>query len=255
MFYHNLNPVLLRLGPIEIRYYGLFFLIGFIIAYYMLIHLSKKKGLALSKDDIADFMMYLVIGVILGARIIYVVVYNLDFYLTNPLEIVAIWHGGLSFHGGLIGSIIAGMIFCKKKNLHFLELADILVIPASLGLVFGRLANFINGELVGRITNLSWAVKFPCCEGFRHPSQIYEAIKNLIIFFTLWNIGKKKFPKGTLFFMFIMMYSLLRFFIEFFREPDTQIGFVIFGLTMGQILNMLMFLAGAVFMMRVYKRD
>ncbi len=241
MFYHNLSPTLFKIGSFEIRYYGLIFALGFIIAYFMIPKIAKIRGLNFSKDDTADFLLYILVGAILGARIIYVVVYNFSYYFENPLEVFALWHGGLSFHGGLIGAIIAGWFFCRKKKFDFLELADIVAVPLALGLVFGRIANFINGELVGRISNVSWAVKFPCCEGFRHPSQIYESLKNLIIFVTLWNLKDKKIRKGTMFFTFLLMYSGLRFFVEFFREPDPQLGFVFFGLTMGQVLNMVMF--------------
>lgn len=253
MFTHTINPVLLELGPFEIRYYGLIFVLGFIIAYFLLIHLAKKRELNLNREDIADFFLYLIVGIILGSRIFYVILYNLPYYLANPLEIIAIWHGGLSFHGGLIGAVIAGFYFCKRKKIDFYEIADIIVIPLALGLALGRLGNFINGELYGRITNIPWAVKFPDAPGFRHPSQIYESFKNLLIFFTLWTIKDKKFPKGFLFWLFVIMYSALRFIIEFFRQPDEQLGFII-GLTMGQILSIVMFFVGLVFMYKIYKK-
>lgn len=251
MFYHNINPILLKLGPFEIRYYGIFFLLGFIIAYYLLKQLVREEYLRIKEDEIENLLLYELIGVIVGARIVYVLVYNLGFYLNAPLQIFAIWNGGLSFHGGLIGSIIAGFVFSKKKGIGFFEIADALAIPASLGLVFGRIANFINGELVGRITNLPLGVKFPGYEGFRHPSQLYESLKNLIIFITLWSVRKKSMPKGTIFSLFILMYSVMRFFIEFYREPDSQLGFIIFSLTMGQILNVVMFSLGLVIMIYI----
>src|SRR3989338_5853324 len=129
MFIHNIDPVLLRLGPFEIRYYGLFYVIGFIIAYFMLNHLAKKKELSLSKDDIADFLLYIILGTVLGARVFYIIFYNLPFYLSNPFEMLAVWHGGLSFHGGFIGAAIAGFYFCKKKKIGFYEIVDITVMP------------------------------------------------------------------------------------------------------------------------------
>jgi len=250
MFIHNINPVLLRLGPFEIRYYGLIFVLGFVMAYFILNYLAKKKKLSLNKDDIADFLLYIIIGTVLGARTLYVVVYNLPFYLSNPFEIIAVWHGGLSFHGGLIGAVIAGFYFCKRKKIDFYEIADISVIPLALGLALGRLGNFINGELYGRITNVPWAVKFPDAEGFRHPSQIYESLKNLLIFFTLWKLSDKKLPKGFIFWLFVVMYSALRFIVEFFRQPDEQLGFIGF-LTMGQVLSIVMFVIGIFFIYRV----
>jgi len=255
MFIHNIDPVLLSIGPFQIRYYGLFFVLGFVIAYFLLVHLAKRRELSLNKDDIADFLLYIILGVVLGARIFYVFAYNLPFYLSNPFEIIAIWNGGLSFHGGIIGAAIAGFYFTKKKKVDFYELADIVVIPVALGLALGRLGNFTNGELYGRITDVPWSFKFPDAEGFRHPSQIYASFKNLLIFFTLWTIKDKQLPKGFMFWLFVVMYSALRFTVEFFREPDPQLGFIIGWLTMGQILSIIMFAIGVFFIIRVYKKS
>jgi len=252
MFYHNINPTLLRLGPFEIRYYGIIFALGFIIAYFLIYHLAKERKLNLTKDDVANLIFYLIIGTVLGARLFEVIVYNLPYYLKNPFEIIAIWHGGLSFHGGLIGAVIAGFLYCKKKKIHFYDLADICMIPLALALFLGRIANFINGELVGRITNLPWCVKFQNYEGCRHPSQLYESAKNLLIFFILYNIRNKKLKKGILFWSFVILYSTLRFFIEFVRAPDSQIGFIL-GLTMGQLLCIVMFGVGLYFFVRINK--
>jgi len=255
MFIHNIDPVLLRLGPFEIRYYGLFFVIGFILAYFILNYLAKRKELSISKDDISDFLLYIILGTIFGARIFYVIVYNLPFYISNPFEILAVWNGGLSFHGGLIGAVAAALYFTKKKNIDFYEMADIAVVPLALGLALGRLGNFTNGELYGRITNVSWSFKFPDAEGFRHPSQIYASFKNLLIFFTLWTIKDNKLPKGFMFWLFVTMYSAFRFTVEFFRQPDPQLGFIIGFLTMGQILSIIMFLIGIYFLNKVYKNS
>lgn len=254
MFIHNIDPVLLSLGPLQIRYYGLFWLIGFVMAYFLLIHLAKRKELSITKDDIADLLLYIIVGTVLGARIFYIFVYNLPFYLTNPFEMLAIWHGGLSFHGGLIGAVIGGILYSRRKKVDFYEIADIIVIPLALGLALGRIGNFINGELYGRITDVPWAVKFPDAEGFRHPSQIYASFKNLIIFFALWSIKGKKLPKGFLFWAFVVMYSVLRFAVEFFRAPDTQLGFILGPFTMGQILSIVMFSIGVFFIYKVSKK-
>ena len=251
MFVHNIDPVLVGIGPFEIRYYGLFFVLGFVIAYFMLNYLAKRKKVGLTKDDVADFLLYIIIGTVLGARIFYVFVYNFPFYLQNPFEIIAIWHGGLSFHGGFIGAAIAGFYFCRKKKIDFYTLADIMVIPLALGLALGRLGNFTNGELYGRITNVPWAVQFPGADGFRHPSQIYASLKDLTIFFTLWAIKDKKFPPGFMFWLFVVMYSALRFIVEFFRQPDEQLGFIIGFLSMGQILSIIMFVVGVFFMYKI----
>src|SRR3989338_600142 len=257
MFIHNIDPVLLSLGPFQIRYYGLFWLIGFVMAYFLLIHLAKKKELSVTKDDIADLLLYIIVGTVLGARIFYILVYNLPFYLSNPFEMLAIWHGGLSFHGGLIGAVAAGFLYCRRKKISFYEIADMVVIPLALGLALGRIGNFINGELYGRITDITdvpWAVKFPDAEGFRHPSQIYASLKNLVIFFALWSIKDKKLPKGFMFWLFVVMYSILRFTVEFFRQPDEQLGFIIGFLSMGQILSIIMFSIGIFFLHKAYKK-
>jgi phosphatidylglycerol:prolipoprotein diacylglycerol transferase len=253
MFYNNINPTILKIGAFEIRYYGVIFVLGFLIAYFMIAYLAKERKIGLSKDDVADFLLYLIIGVVVGGRLFYILFYNLKFYLSNPLEMFSLWHGGISFHGGLIGAIIASLFFCKKKKVSFYELADIVVLPTALGLAFGRIGNFLNGELYGRITNVPWAVKFKGVEGFRHPSQLYESLKNFFIFGVLWFIRNKKLPKGFLFWSFVTMYGTLRFFIEFFREPDPQLGFIIFNLTMGQILCIFMVILGVYFLFRLKK--
>ena len=211
MFYHNINPVLLEIGPLQIRYYGLFWAAGFIIAYFLICHLAKVKHLPLAKEDVSDFLVYEIVGVVLGARFIYVLFYNLPFYFGNPLEIFALWHGGLSFHGGLAGAVIAGYLFCKKKKIEFYDLADIAVIPVALALVLGRLGNLANAELYGRITNVPWCVDYSKSQfaevpsGCRHPSQVYASVKNFIIFAALWSIKDKKLPKGLMFWSFVAL--------------------------------------------------
>jgi len=243
MWIHNLNPNLIEIGPIQIRYYALMYIIGFVLAFFIITKLSKERKINLTKDQIIDYIVYIAFGAIIGARLFYTIVYNPSYYLAQPWKVLYIWQGGMSFHGGLIGATISGLWFIKKNKLNVREMADISVIPLAIGLVFGRIGNFINGELVGRVTDVPWCVKFPRFEGCRHPSQIYESIKNLFIFGTLWVLRNKDFKKGTLFSLFILLYSSLRFFIEFVREPDIQIGYI-YGLTMGQILNIIMFLSG-----------
>lgn len=254
MFYNNINPTLLHLGPFEIRYYGIIYVLGFILAYFFISYLAKERNLKLTKDDIWDLLFYLIIGAVAGARIFEIFVYNLKYYLANPLEMIAIWHGGLSFHGGLIGAVIAAYIYTKRKKIAFYDLADICVIPLAFGLFLGRIGNFLNGELVGRITDVPWCVKFRNYEGCRHPSQLYESFKNLVIFSALWLIKGKKLKKGIMFWSFILMYSVLRFFIEFFRAPDEQIGFIL-GLTMGQWLNIMMFIVGLYFFFKIQRSN
>ena len=195
MFYHNINPTILEIGGFEIRYYGLIFVLGFLIGYFILVYLAKERKLGLSKDDIADLLLYLIIGIVAGGRLFYILFYNLKFYLLNPLEMFALWQGGLSFHGGLVGAAIAVLFFSKKKKVSFYELTDIIIVPAALGLAFGRIGNFLNGELYGRITNVPWAVKFKDAEGFRHPSQLYESLKNFFYVWCFMVYKKQKFAK------------------------------------------------------------
>lgn len=251
MFVHNLNPVLFQIGKVQIRYYGLLFVLGALIVYFFIKKLVKERDLKLSKDDVDLYVIYLLIGVIIGSRLFYVLIYNLKFYLQNPLLIFALWQGGLSFHGGLVGAIVAAYIFCKKKNVSLQKMGDITIIPLGLALMLGRIGNFINAELYGRITDIAWCVKFPNVEGCRHPSQLYEAFKNLFIFVVLYNIRNKKFKDGFIFWLFVLMYATLRFFIEFFRAPDPQLGFIVAGLTMGQILNIIMFFIALFFINKV----
>ncbi len=250
MFYNNINPTLFELGPFEIRYYGIIYVLGFVIAYFFINYLAEERKLELGKDDVMDLLFYLIIGTVLGARLFEIFAYNLEYYMANPFEMIAIWNGGLSFHGGLIGAIIAVFLYCNKRKIGFYELADILVIPLAFALFLGRIGNFINGELVGRVTDVPWCVKFRNYSGCRHPSQLYESSKNLFMFFVLWNIRNKKLKKGVMFWSFVLMYSTLRFFIEFFRAPDSQIGFIL-RLTMGQWLNIVMFIVGIYFFIRI----
>ena len=262
MIYQNINPVILEFGPFQVRYYGLFWAIGFIIAYFMIYHLAKRKEIKLAKDDVSDMIIYLMAGIILGARIIYVIFYNAAFYVQKPLEIFAVWHGGLSFHGGLLGATIAVFLFSRKKKIHFYELADLIAVPAALALALGRIGNFTNAELYGRITDVSWCIDYSKNQyvdglpsGCRHPSQIYESIKNLLIFAALWTIKNKKLPRGFMFWTFVTMYGFLRFFIEFFRQPDEQIGFLFGSLSMGQLLSLPLFLVGIFMLIKLKQKS
>ncbi len=260
MLYHNLNPVLLEIGPFQIRYYGLFYALGFVIAYFLIAYLAKRKQLSLTKDDVADLLLYEIVGIVLGARLVYVLVYNPIFYLQNPFEIVALWHGGLSFHGGLLGAVIAAYLFCKKKKADFYELADIAVIPVALALALGRLGNFINAELYGRVSNVPWCIDYSknqfisdAPSGCRHPSQIYSSMKNFTIFAVLWLIKDKKLPNGFMFWSFVALYGLFRTIVEFFRAPDEQIGFMFNYFTMGQLLSFPLFLIGIFMLFKLKK--
>jgi phosphatidylglycerol:prolipoprotein diacylglycerol transferase len=222
--------------------------IGFIVAYFMLKSLFKNK-IKITNEKIEDLLVYAGIFGIIGARLFYVFVYDGMFYFKNPLEILAIWHGGLSFHGGLIGAIIGVYLFAKKYKYGLLDLLDSLVVPFAFALGLGRIGNFINGELYGRITNLPWCIDFG--DGLcRHPSQLYESLYSFVIFGILFSLRNKKTKKGTMFGLFIVLYSAFRFVTEFFRQPDYQIGFIL-GLTTGQILCAVMFIIGILFLFKI----
>ena len=250
-FVDNLNPVLMHFGPLQVRWYGVMYALSFIIGYYLICYLARKRGASLDKDGVAELVWYLVGGVLFGGRLGYVLFYNLPYYLHRPVKILAVWDGGMSFHGGLIGVIIAALLFSRKTGIRFLRLADIVVPVAPLGLFLGRLGNFINGELWGRPSNVPWAMIFPrapLVHGLmvpRHPSQLYEAaLEGLVLFAVLWIMAQRRCREGLLLGTFLTFYGLFRCFLEFFREPDPQLGLIGGIISMGQILSIPMILIG-----------
>ncbi|MFT4304233.1 MAG: prolipoprotein diacylglyceryl transferase [Candidatus Woesearchaeota archaeon] len=256
MFTHNINPILFELGPLQIRYYGLLYLLGFVIGYFLIKHMISKRKLNLSNDEVLDYIFWIALGTIIGARLFYTLVYNPSYYLSNLTEILYIWQGGLSFHGGFIGACVAVYLFCKKNKLNLLEMADITILPLALALSLGRIANFINAELIGTVTNVSWCVIFPGEEVCRHPSQLYASFKNIIIFIFLWSIKdlkKIKEKPGLIFGLFILLYSFFRFIVEFYRSPDIQLGYLILNLTMGQLLSIVMFILSLAWIIHISK--
>ena len=260
--YPNINPDLIRIGPFHVRWYGIMYSLGFIAAYYLIRRQERARPIGLTAPLVQDFIFQLAIGLIAGARLGYVLFYqypNWSDYLLHPLEIIAIWHGGMSFHGGLIGCVIAGWWFCRQKKLPFWAVADSVVVTAPIGLGLGRIGNFINAELYGRVTNVPWAMIFPGGGPFpRHPSQLYEALMEGAVLFTLlWFLRKKSFPNGMMVAFFLFFYGSFRFFLEFFREPDMQIGFILGQLTMGQLFCSIMVVAGllAILFLRRHNSD
>ncbi len=228
-----MNPVLLELGPFQVRYYGLLMAFAIILGYFISLKIARERKIkGIDEESLQDFLIYFIIGAIIGARLFHVLVYNPSFYLSNPIEILKIWKGGLASHGGIIGAAIITILFCRKRKLHFYDLADIVAVPFALGAVFIRLGNFTNGELVGRITDVPWAMRFEGYEGLRHPSQLYEAAKNLMLFIILWNMRKLKLPRGMMFWSAVGLFSLFRFFVEFYKDFPLY-----FGLTMGQLIS------------------
>ncbi|HBG07317.1 MAG: prolipoprotein diacylglyceryl transferase [Geobacteraceae bacterium GWC2_58_44] len=256
MVFPDFDPVFLRLGPLQFRWYGLMYICGFVAAYFIILAGVRRKGLALLKDDVADLIFTVALGVILGGRLGYILFYDLSYYLSSPLKVFAVWEGGMSFHGGLSGAILAGLYFIRKHKLSFYRLADIGFLAAPVGLGLGRIGNFINGELYGRVTDLPWGMVFPGGGSLpRHPSQLYEAfLEGLVMFIILYTLSRKVARDGVVFWSFIGLYGLFRFLVEFVREPDEKLGYF-FGLfSMGQLLSLPMFLLGAVMVIRCYRR-
>ncbi|MBI5640096.1 MAG: prolipoprotein diacylglyceryl transferase [Nitrospirae bacterium] len=245
--YPNISPEIFRIGPFAIRWYGMMYLAGFAASYLLVKYQLKEKGIVLAKDFVDSLYSYLILGLLLGARLGYVFFYDFGNYLRHPLEIFAVWHGGMSFHGGLIGSALAAFIFCRKSCVSFLQIADLLTVTAPVGLGFGRLGNFINGELYGRITDVPWAMVFPAGGPLpRHPSQLYECLlEGVLLFVILWSLRNRGLKKGGLVALFLILYGAMRFIAEFFREPDAHLGFVFGPLTMGQLLSSAMIIAGS----------
>jgi len=257
MFINHINPVLFTIGNVHIRYYGIFFALGILITFAFFAYIAKKKDLMNFFESMEIFTWGL-LGLLIGARMFYAIVYNLSYYLSYPLKIFAINEGGLSFHGGLIGVVLGAWLYSLAYKKDFLQMADIIAIPACIGIAMVKIANFMNSELAGRVTNVSWAVNFnneTDAAGnlvYRHPSQLYEASKNIIIFSALWMLKDKNLKKGTIFSLFVIMYAALRFIAEFFRQPDSQIGFLLFGMTIGQWLSIAMLIAGCCVMFHAY---
>ena len=255
MFINNFDPVAIEFFSIEIRWYSLAYIVGIICGWFI----SKKFFISdkdvLNKFD--DFITYIILGIIIGGRLGYVIFYNYDYYSNNLLDILKVWQGGMSFHGGLIGIIIVSIWFSKKNNQNAFNYLDIISLVAPIGIFFGRIANFINSELYGIESNLPWAVKFIKVDNlFRHPSQLYEAFfEGLILFFILIYFKNKNFLKtpGLISGLFLFFYSIFRFIIEFFRVPDQQLGYLFFNLTMGQIISLLFLLVGIYLIMMKYE--
>jgi len=254
--YPTINPVLFSLGPLQVRWYGLMYVIGFSAAYKLVVYQAKKFGWAQMLRQIDDLNLALILGIILGGRLGYVIFYNPAHYLAHPLEILAIWSGGMSFHGGCLGALLAGCLYCRRTALDFWKAADLFVVTAPIGLFFGRLGNFINGELYGRITDVPWAMVFPAGGPFtRHPSQLYEAaLEGFFLFILLWTLkakpwqqpGSSLWPHGTMLALFLSLYGCIRFIVEFVREPDSQLGFVLLRFSMGQLLCVIMIGGGGI---------
>lgn len=238
----DIDPVIFSIGPFSLRWYAMAYLAGIIIAWILLRRNIKKYSINISSEQLDDLIFYTTLGIILGGRLGYVICYGDGYFWRNPLEIFAVWHGGMSFHGGIIGVITALFYYARKYKFPYLKITDLVSLYVPIGIFLGRLANFVNGELWGRITTVPWAVKFP--EGGylpRHPSQLYEALTEGILMFIILNLlWRKEYIRkhsGIISSLFLIIYSLSRMLMELFREPDRQIGFILGHLTMGQLLS------------------
>ena len=247
MFINNFDPVAIQIFSLEIRWYSLAYIIGILVGWLLSKRIFIKDPLFKEKFD--DYITYLIIGIIIGGRLGYVILYNPNYYFNNLIDILKIWQGGMSFHGGLIGIITVSIWFAKKNNQNPFIYLDVVSMVAPIGIFFGRIANFINSELYGMETNLPWAVKFIQIDNlYRHPTQLYEAIfEGLILFLILMYFRKKEFLKkpGLISGLFLIFYSIFRFLIEFVRVPDEQLGYIFLNLTMGQVISFIFLLIGS----------
>ena len=246
MFINNFDPVAFQLFSLEIRWYSLAYVVGILIGWI----LSKKIFLTNQQVNVKfdDYITYLILGIIIGGRLGYVFIYNFDYYLVNLTDILKIWEGGMSFHGAVAGIIISSLIFGKINNDNSFYYMDVVALVAPIGIFFGRIANFLNSELYGTTTSVPWAVKFIQIDNLsRHPSQLYEAFfEGIVLFVILLYFYKKQYLKipGKISGFFLFFYSIFRFILEFFRAPDTQLGYLIFGFTMGQIISIIFIIVG-----------
>jgi len=244
-----IDPVLVEIGPVIIRWYALAYIAGLVLGWRYMIWLAGQAGALIKPEDADDFLVWAVLGVILGGRLGYVLFYKPAYYLANPSEIVQTWQGGMSFHGGFLGVLIATALFCRMRKIRFWAFIDLAAVVTPIGLFFGRIANFINSELWGRTTDVAWGVVFPNGGPYpRHPSQLYEAALEglvlLVVLHLVWRRESLRSKTGVISGAFLIGYGLSRVIVEFFRQPDAHLGYLYGGATMGQLLSIPMILAG-----------
>jgi len=256
MFVHpDINPIALRIGPIKIYWYGIMYVLAFAIAWGLALLRASKLGSGWSKQQVSDLIFYCAVGVVVGGRLGYMLFYDLSNFVADPIIIFKTWHGGMSFHGGLLGVIISLLLFAKKTRKNFFDVTDFVVPLAPLGFAAGRIGNFINAELWGRVTNVPWAMIYPHVDSLpRHPSELYECFfEGIILFVIIWFYSAKPKPRLAASSLFLIGYGVFRFALEFFRQPDQQLGFIAFGwLTMGQLLSVPMIITGMIFICFAY---
>ncbi|HEX9585443.1 MAG TPA: prolipoprotein diacylglyceryl transferase [Gammaproteobacteria bacterium] len=255
--YPNIDPVAISLGPIRIYWYGVMYLIGFGAGWWLGRLRAKQPWRGWRPEQMDDVMFFVVFGVVLGGRFGYVLFYNFSYFISNPLSVFKVWEGGMSFHGGLVGVLIAMAIYARRRGIGFFSVADFIAPLVPIGLGAGRIGNFINGRLWGKETDLPWGMVFPGAGSApRHPSQLYEALlEGAVLFLILWLYSRRPRPAMAVSALFLLFYGLFRFSVEFLRVPDEQFGYLAFGwVTMGQVLTLPMILAGAGMFLYVRKR-
>lgn len=265
----NINPIIFEIGSFKLQYYGLMYVAAFATTFFLvLFRIKREKGFAITSDQVKDLTTLMMVGLIIGARLGYVLFYNLSYYLKHPLEIILPFEfsngitftgiSGMSYHGGLIGIFICSWIYTHRANLNFRQITDLYTPVVPLGYTFGRIGNFINGELFGRVTSSSMGMYFPLAPGagLRHPSQLYEAFfEGIFLFAVLWSIRKIKKPSGAMFAFYLIGYGTVRFFIEYFRQPDTHLGYILWSFSMGQLLCAAMIACGSFLFLYLRKKD
>jgi len=256
------DPVFFSVGPVAVRWYGLMYVIAFVLFVVLgRLHIKRRPDLGITKEQIDDMLFYGMLGVVLGGRLGYILFYKLSHYLANPIEIFYIWQGGMSFHGGFLGVLVAMVLIARKQRRTFWQITDFIAPLVPTGLGAGRMGNFINGELPGRVTDPNlwpWAMWFPQADASpvaRHPSQLYQfGVEGVLLFIVLWWFARKPRPVGAVSALFLIGYGAGRFLTEFARQPDDFLGFLALGLSMGQWLSLPMIVAGAALMVYFYRR-
>lgn len=254
----EIDPVAISLGPLKIHWYGLMYLVGFSAAWWLGVQRAKQPHSPFKPEQISDLIFYGALGAVLGGRIGYILFYDFANYMANPLNVFKVWEGGMAFHGGLLGVLVAMWLCSRKYKLSFFVITDFLAPLVPIGLGLGRIGNFINGELWGKVTDVSWGMVFPHAGALpRHPSQIYQALlEGLALFLILWFFSRKPRPMMAASGLFLFFYGLFRFIVEFARQPDSHIGYLAFDwLTMGQVLSTPMMLAGVILLLIAYRRQ
>ncbi len=272
MNYPEINPIAVQLGPLAVHWYGLMYLVGILAGWYLLVRRTRRADIHWTPNQIGDLIFYAALGVVLGGRIGYVLFYNFSYYFSHPVRIVQVWDGGMSFHGGLVGVLVACGLYAWRHHRHYFDAVDLLVPVVPIGLAAGRLGNFINGELWGKVANLPWSMRLPCteerfaryCGGSVHPgyslphqpSQLYELLlEGVLLFVICWWFSMKPRPRMAVSGVFGLGYGVFRFAVEFVRLPDPQLGYLAFGwLTMGQILSLPLIAAGIILLALAYRR-